>query len=64
MVSLKRCLTFLIGLSKNNMAGLMDLWKQNLYPQYTMDCAQHDAPVPNFFTVFGVLFSGVTGKGL
>ena len=50
------------GLTKNSWSGIMDLWGQNLYPQYTMDCAQHDAPPPNFFTVFGVLFSGVTGE--
>ena len=49
------------GLTKNSLSGVMDLWGQNLYPQYTMDCAQHDAPPPTFFTVFGVLFSGVTG---
>ena len=49
------------GLAANNLDGVYDLISNNLYPNYSMDCHDHDAPAPDFFTVFGVLFSGVTG---
>lgn len=50
-----------VGLTRNSLAGIQELWLQNLYPQYTQDCENPDGPAPGFFTVFGVLFSGVTG---
>jgi len=48
------------GLSKNSMHGISKLWEQNLYPNFQQDCQDPDAEV-DFFKVFGVLFSGVTG---
>lgn len=49
------------GLSHNSLAGVTELWYANLYPTYGQDCENPSAPV-SFFTVFGVLFSGVTGS--
>jgi len=48
------------GLTHSNLSTISTLWSSNLYPNYQQDCQQHDAKV-DFFTVFGVLFSGVTG---
>jgi len=49
------------GLTINSWSGVTELFRQNLFPHYTMDCHDHTAEPPTFFTVFGVLFSGVTG---
>jgi len=48
------------GLAHSNLSTVSALWSANLYPNYMQDCQDHDAKV-DFFTVFGVLFSGVTG---
>ena len=48
------------GLSYSNHSTLSSLWHSNLYPSYAQDCENPEAKV-DFFTVFGVLFSGVTG---
>lgn len=48
------------GLTQSNMSTISDLWSKNLYPNYSQDCENPEAKV-NFFTVFAVLFSGVTG---
>ena len=48
------------GLSYSNISTLSSLWHSNLYPSYAQDCENPEAKV-DFFTVFGVLFSGVTG---
>ena len=48
------------GLYHSNLSSISALWSANLYPNYQQDCQDHDAKV-DFFTVFGVLFSGVTG---
>jgi len=49
-----------IGLSDNTLGGISDLWNSNFDGTYQQDCSNPDAPV-DFFTVFGVVFSGVTG---
>lgn len=48
------------GLLHNDLSGIKDLWDSNLWPNYLQDCQDSNAKV-DFFTVFGVLFSGVTG---
>eukprot|EP00092_Neocalanus_flemingeri_P009879 GFUD01010648.1.p1 GENE.GFUD01010648.1~~GFUD01010648.1.p1 ORF type:complete len:926 (+),score=262.27 GFUD01010648.1:182-2959(+) len=48
------------GLSHSNLSSISALWSANLYPNYLQDCQDQNAKV-DFFTVFGVLFSGVTG---
>jgi len=48
------------GLAHSNLSTISSMWSQNLYPNYHQDCQDPDAKV-DFFTVFGVLFSGVTG---
>ena len=35
-------------------------WKENLYPDFQQDCSDPSMPI-NFYIVFGVLFSSVTG---
>ena len=35
-------------------------WNENLYPDFKQDCSDSSMPI-NFYTVFGVLFSSVTG---
>ena len=35
-------------------------WNENLYPDFEQDCSDSSMPI-NFYTVFGVLFSSVTG---
>ena len=48
------------GLTAPNGSIVTEFWNANLYPQYTQDCENAGTKV-DFFTVFGVLFSGVTG---
>jgi len=48
------------GFTASNMTTVSNLWYSNLYPNYAQDCSNPGAKV-DFFTVFGVLFSGVTG---
>ena len=48
------------GLTAPNGTIVNEFWNANLYPHYTQDCADASSKV-DFFTVFGVLFSGVTG---
>jgi len=48
------------GLSHNSWGGISQVWQDNLYPNFEQDCQDPDAEV-DFFKVFGVLFSGVTG---
>ena len=48
------------GLSHSNLSTIYSLWQSNLYPNYSQDCEDPGGKV-DFFTVFGVLFSGVTG---
>jgi len=48
------------GLTHSNWETISSLVSANLYPNYQQDCQDHEAKV-DFFTVFGVLFSGVTG---
>ena len=48
------------GLTHSNWQTISSLVSSNLYPNYQQDCQDHEAKV-DFFTVFGVLFSGVTG---
>jgi len=48
------------GLAHSDWSAISSLMSTNLYPNYLQDCQDHDAKV-DFFTVFGVLFSGVTG---
>jgi len=48
------------GLAHSDWSSISSLMSDNLYPNYQQDCQDHDAKV-DFFTVFGVLFSGVTG---
>ena len=36
------------------------VWKENLYPNFKQDCSDPSMPI-NFYIVFGVLFSSVTG---
>ena len=48
------------GLANSDLATLSRLWSANLYPSYSQDCEDPESKV-DFFTVFGVLFSGVTG---
>lgn len=48
------------GLAHSDWSSISTMWSANLYPNYMQDCQDHDAKV-DFFTVFGVLFSGVTG---
>lgn len=43
------------GMMKNK-----HFWKENLYPDFKQDCSDPSMPI-NFFAVFGVLFSSVTG---
>ena len=49
-----------IGLAANTLSGISELWKSNFDGTYQQDCSDPNAPV-DFFTVFGVVFSGVTG---
>ena len=49
-----------IGLGANSLRGVSDLWEENLWPSYKQDCQDATSEI-NFFEVFGVLFSGVTG---
>merc|ERR1711962_1098069 len=49
-----------IGLGANSLKGVFDLWEENLWPSYKQDCQDATSEI-NFFEVFGVLFSGVTG---
>ena len=44
----------------NSSQTIMSLLNQNLYPKYARDCSDPSVEL-NFFIVFGVLFSGVTG---
>ena len=48
------------GLAASNLTKVTELWSANLYPSYKQDCQDPGNRV-DFFTVFGVLFSGVTG---
>jgi len=48
------------GFTASNMTTISNLWYSNLYPNFSQDCSNPDAKV-DFFTVFAVLFSGVTG---
>ena len=48
------------GLAYSDLNTLTSLWSSNLYPSYSQDCEDPDSQV-DFFKVFGVLFSGVTG---
>lgn len=50
-----------IGITANSMEGLQEMFMNNLYPNYNMDCQATDGKSTTFFEVFGVLFSGVTG---
>ena len=49
--------------SSHHNSSIMSLLNQNLYPKYVRDCSADDPSDVqlNFFIVFGVLFSGVTG---
>ena len=49
-----------VGLGGNSLKGVGELWMENLLPNYEQDCQDATSEV-DFFTVFGVLFSGVTG---
>ena len=49
------------GLSHSNSQTILSLLYQNLYPKYARDCSDPSVTELNFFIVFGVLFSGVTG---
>lgn len=58
------------GLSNNNHSGIEEMWKENWGASYSQDCSDPQAQVAwgshllvqvDFFTVFGVVFSGVTG---
>ena len=48
------------GLAASNLTTVTQLWTDNLWPSYERDCQTPGNKV-DFFTVFGVLFSGVTG---
>ena len=48
------------GLASHSLEEVADIWQSNLWPSYQQDC-QDTASKVDFFTVFGVLFSGVTG---
>ena len=48
------------GITHSDLTTLTRLWTSNLFPNYAQDCQDPDSQV-DFFTVFGVLFSGVTG---
>ena len=48
------------GLAASNLSTVAELWRENLWPSYERDCQTPGNKV-DFFTVFGVLFSGVTG---
>ena len=49
-----------IGISSNSYDGIDQLFQANLLGGYKRDCSDSQAHV-DFFTVFGVVFSGVTG---
>lgn len=49
-----------VGLAAASAASLGNIFSDNLMPKYEFDCSDVGAEV-SFFTVFGVLFSGVTG---
>ena len=49
-----------IGISSNSYHGIDQLFQANLLGGYKRDCSDSQAHV-DFFTVFGVVFSGVTG---
>ena len=49
-----------VGISSNSYDGINMLFQENLYGGYKRDCSDSEASV-DFFTVFGVVFSGVTG---
>ena len=49
-----------VGISSNTYDGINQLLQANLFGGYGRDCSNSEAEV-DFFTVFGVVFSGVTG---
>ena len=49
-----------VGFAATDAATVGNFFTDNLYPKFEFDCSDPAAEV-NFFTVFGVLFSGVTG---
>ena len=49
-----------VGIASNTYDGIDQLLQENLYGGYGRDCSNSEAEV-DFFTVFGVVFSGVTG---
>ena len=49
-----------VGISSNTDDGIHELFQDNLFGGYKRDCSDSQAHV-DFFTVFGVVFSGVTG---
>ena len=49
-----------VGISSNSYEGINQLLQANLLGGYDRDCSNSEAEV-DFFTVFGVVFSGVTG---
>jgi hypothetical protein len=46
-------------LGHSDWSSFSNRWSTNLYPNYMQDCQDNDAKV-DFFTVFGVFFSGLT----